>query len=73
MTPTRQTIIDACNMTQARANATNDHMLQALACSMVIMNRVNYYELDSDVWPKELYLIRCSDDGRLFWFEEHNG
>jgi len=72
VTPTRQTIVDACNMTQARANATNDHMLQALACSLVIMNRVNYYELDSDVWPKELYLIRCSDDGRLFWPESES-
>lgn len=67
MTPTRQTIIDACNMTQARANATNDHMLQALACSLVIMNRVNYEELDSDVWLKELYVTRCSDCGEVYF------
>ena len=54
-------------MTQARANATNDHMLQALACSLVIMNRVNYEELDSDVWLKELYVTRCSDCGEVYF------
>ena len=70
MTPTRQTIIDACNMTQARANATNDHMLQALACSLFIMNRVDYYELDGDVWDEDLYRSKCTDDGRLFYFPE---
>lgn len=68
MTPTRQTIIDACNMTQARANATNDHMLQALACSLVIMNKIDHDELDGDVWDEDLYRAKCTDDGRLFYF-----
>jgi len=67
---TRQTIIDACDMTQARANATNDHMLQALACSLVIMNKINYDELDSDVWDEDLYRNKCTGDARLYHFPD---
>lgn len=60
------TIIDAVNMLQARANATNDQMLESLACAIVVMNAITYDELDSDVWPVELYREKCFFDEAIF-------
>lgn len=51
----RSTIIKTCDIIKARANASGDVMLHALAATLVIMNQVSYDELDSQVWDRDDY------------------
>lgn len=49
----RETIIESLNMIMARANANGDIMLRGLAYTLAIMNKVNYSELDPEVWRED--------------------
>ena len=58
----RSTIINSLNMIMARANATEDVMLEGLAYTLAIMNQVRYDELDPEVWEYDMFIAAIEGD-----------
>lgn len=59
----RKTIVDTCDMIKARANASGDVMLEGLAYTLVVMNQVDYGELDPTVWEYEEFVDATDREG----------
>ena len=51
----RETLIATADMCQARANASGDALFAHLAGTLVILGRIGYSELDSNVWTRDVY------------------